>query len=72
MQQMAKAVQLGTSESKYSAAKVRERHSADGSVAPASEPKRDKDGKYIRPPGRGRIGMDWDEIRGVWIKLNND
>jgi len=61
-----------TSESKYSAAKVRERHCDDGSVVPASEPKRGKDGLYIRPPGRGRLGMDWDEVRGLWVPLRKE
>lgn len=60
---------VSASESKYSAARLRERHSTDGSVAPASEPKRGPDGLYIRPPGRGRIGMDWDEVRGLWVPL---
>ena len=42
------------SQSKYSAARVRERISADGTVAPVSEPKKTKDGLYQRPAGRKR------------------
>ena len=55
------------SESKYSAARVRERIGADGSVAPVSEPKKTKDGLYQRPAGRTRKGMQWDAIRGIWV-----
>jgi hypothetical protein len=54
------------SESKYSAARVKERIAADGSVAPVSEPKKGKDGLYLRPAGRTRKGMEWDAVRGIW------
>jgi hypothetical protein len=57
----------GGSDSKYSAARVRERISADGSVAPVSEPKKTKDGLYQRPAGRTRKGMQWDALRGIWL-----
>lgn len=57
----------GLNESKYSAARVRERHSADGSVAPVTEPKKTKEGLYQRPAGRTRKGMAWDSFRGIWI-----
>jgi hypothetical protein len=56
-----------TDMSKYSAAKVKQRKSADGTVAPVSEPKKTKDGLYLRPAGRTRKGMQWDAINGVWI-----
>ena len=59
--------ELNGSESKYSAARVRERISADGSVAPVSEPKKTRDGLYQRPAGRTRKGMQWDAIRGIWV-----
>lgn len=55
------------SQSKYSAARVRQRISSDGSVAPVSEPKRTKDGLFQRPAGRTRKGMEWDALRGIWI-----
>jgi hypothetical protein len=55
------------SDSKYSAARVRERISADGSVAPVTEPKKTKDGLFQRPAGRTRKGMEWDALRGIWI-----
>jgi hypothetical protein len=58
------------SESRYSAARVRERISADGTVAPVSMPKRTKDGLYLRPAGRTRKGMQWDAVRGIWIPEN--
>ncbi|KAG7355859.1 hypothetical protein IV203_000545 [Nitzschia inconspicua] len=57
----------GISTSKYSAAKVRQRKSADGTVAPVSEPKKTKEGLYIRPAGRTRKGMRWDAFNGVWV-----
>jgi len=57
----------GSSESKYSAARVRERIAADGTVAPVSEPKKTKDGLYQRPAGRTRKGMEWDSLRGIWV-----
>ena len=55
------------SDSKYSAAKVRERISSDGTVMPVSEPKKNKDGLYQRPAGRTRKGMNWDAVRGIWV-----
>jgi len=55
------------SESKYSAARVRERIATDGTVAPVSEPKKTKDGLYLRPAGRTRKGMNWDAVRGIWV-----
>jgi len=55
------------SDSKYSAARVRERITADGTVMPVSEPKKSKDGLYLRPAGRTRKGMEWDAIRGIWV-----
>ena len=57
----------GGSASKYSAARVRERISNDGTVAPVSEPKKSKDGLYQRPAGRTRKGMQWDALKGIWV-----
>jgi len=57
----------GTSDSKYSAARVRERIGNDGTVAPVTEPKKTKEGLYQRPAGRTRKGMQWDAIRGIWV-----
>lgn len=71
MPSQAQRAKQSASESKYSAANIRARKSADGSIAPATEPKRDSNGLYIRPPGRGRIGMDWDAVRGLWIPLRD-
>jgi hypothetical protein len=53
--------------SKYSSARVKERIASDGSVMPASEPKKGKDGLYARPAGRTRKGMEWDPLRGIWV-----
>jgi hypothetical protein len=58
---------LGASDSKYSAARVRERIGNDGTVAPVSEPKKTKEGLYQRPAGRTRKGKQWDAIRGIWV-----
>jgi hypothetical protein len=55
------------STSKYSAAKIKARKSADGTVAPVSEPKMTRDGLYMRPAGRTRKGMQWDAVNGVWV-----
>jgi len=55
------------SDSKYSAARIKQRKAADGTVAPVSEPKKSKDGSYLRPAGRTRKGMQWDAINGVWV-----
>lgn len=57
------------SKSKYSAANIRNRIAHDGSIAPASQPKKDHDGLYIRPAGRPRTGMAWDAVRGCWVRL---
>jgi hypothetical protein len=57
----------GESDSKYSAAKIRDRKGADGTVAPVSEPKKTKEGFYMRPAGRTRKGMRWDPVAGVWV-----
>lgn len=53
--------------SKYSAARVKQRISDDGTVAPVSEPKMTKDGLYQRPAGRTRKGMEWDAVVGKWV-----
>ncbi len=55
------------SENKYSIDKVRARMYSDGSVLPVSEPKRGKDGLFLRPAGRQRKGMDWDALNGKWV-----
>ncbi len=60
------------SESKYSAARIKERIADDGTVAPVSEPKRTADGLFQRPAGRTRKGMDWDAIRGIWVPHKED
>ena len=60
-----------TDMSKYSAAKVKQRKSADGTVAPVSQPKKTKDGLYLRPAGRTRKGMQWDAVNGVWVPMQN-
>ena len=52
---------------KYSAASVRDRISADGTVMPASQPRKTKDGLYQRPAGRTRKGMEWDTVQGRWV-----
>jgi hypothetical protein len=62
---------IAATDSKYSAAKVRERVGADGSVKPVTTPKQDPDGLYQRPSGRTRKGMDWDPVRGVWVPQND-
>ena len=59
-----------SSDPKYSAAKVKQRIATDGSVAPVSEPKKTKDGLYMRPSGRTRKGMQWDALRGLWVPEN--
>ena len=61
---------VNTSDSKYSLARVRERIGTDGSVEPISK-KIGADGQYQRPTGRGRKGMDWDAVRGVWIPMTS-
>jgi len=55
------------SQSKYSADKVKARIYSDGSVMPVSQPKKTKDGLYMRPAGRQRKGMDWDAVIGKWV-----
>lgn len=55
------------SESRYSAARVRDRIAEDGTVMPVSEPKKTKEGLYLRPAGRTRKGMEWDAVRGIWV-----
>ena len=61
----------GMSDSKYSAARVRERISSDGTVAPVTAPKRTPDGLFVRPAGRTRKNMDWDAVRGIWVPMAN-
>ena len=60
---------VNTNDSKYSRQRVRERIGTDGSVEPISK-KLGPDGQYQRPSGRGRKGMDWDAVRGVWISTD--
>jgi len=52
---------------KYFAANVEERVALDGSIPPTSTPRKDSNGLYIRPPGRGRLGMSWDKTKGLWV-----
>lgn len=56
-----------SSDPKYSTAQVRKRIGNDGTVAPVTEPKKTKDGLYMRPAGRQRKGMQWDSLRGIWV-----
>jgi hypothetical protein len=51
---------------RYSAQNVNARKNADGTVFPVSQPKLLPDGKFARPSGRQRKGMDWDADRGCW------
>merc|ERR1712238_368200 len=60
---------LGSHPSKYSAEKVKARIFSDGSVMPASTPKKTEDGLFLRPAGRQRKGMDWDPVKGKWIPI---
>jgi len=53
---------------RYSAANVKARHNADGSVIPATAPKQSpRSGRFRQPAGRARKDCDWDAVRGVWI-----
>ena len=69
---MAAATGPPSSDSKYSAARVRERIGADGTVVPVTAPKRGPDGLFIRPAGRTRKNMDWDSVRGIWVPKTPD
>lgn len=60
------------SDSKYSAARIKERISDDGTVAPVSEPKKTKEGLFQRPAGRTRKGMEWDAVRGIWVPSKDE
>jgi hypothetical protein len=62
---------VNVNDSKYSSARVRQRIGNDGSVAPVTTPKQTSDGYYQRPTGRGRKGMEWDPVNGVWVPRNN-
>lgn len=42
----------------------------DGCLVPKNKPNMKGDGLYKRPRGRQPEGMDWDDIRGVWIPLS--
>jgi hypothetical protein len=44
----------------------------DGCLVPKNKPNMKVDGLYKRPRGRQPEGMDWDDIRGVWIPLDSD
>lgn len=52
---------------KYSTTNVNARKNPDGSVVPASKPKLLPDGRFARPAGRQRKGMDWDAVNGWWV-----
>lgn len=58
---------VNVTDSKYSAARVRDRIANDGTVAPVNPPVKTADGYYQRPTGRSRKGMDWDPVNGVWV-----
>ena len=52
---------------KYSATNVNARKNPDGTIVPASTPKLLPDGRFARPAGRQRKGMDWDAVNGWWV-----
>lgn len=52
---------------KYSATNVNARKNPDGTIVPASTPKLLPDGRFARPAGRQRKGMDWDAANGWWV-----
>jgi len=54
---------------KYSTTNVNARKNPDGTVIPASTPKLLPDGRFARPAGRQRKGMDWDSVNGWWVPL---
>ena len=51
----------------YSTEAVRARTLTDGSVVPIVPTKRDVDGLFLKPTGRGRMGMVWDAVNGLWV-----
>lgn len=67
----APAQNVSISDSKYSVARVRERHLPDGCVEPISR-KKGADGLFQRPAGRARKSMNWDPVRGVWVPTGNN
>jgi hypothetical protein len=44
----------------------------DGCLVPKNKPNMKVNGLYKRPRGRQPEGMDWDDLRGVWIPLDSD
>jgi hypothetical protein len=54
---------------RYSEQNVRARKNSDGTVKPATAPKRLPDGTLAKPAGRQRKGMDWDAIKGCWYPV---
>jgi hypothetical protein len=54
-----------------SSVKIKDRKLTDGSIYPLIEPSRDENGRFLRPTGRGFKGMNWDEVRGLWVPPNN-
>ena len=70
IESFAPTVGVNTQDHKYSASAtskaLKDRVAADGSIEPPQK-RKGPDGLYQRPAGRGRKGMDWDPVRGVWI-----
>lgn len=46
------------------------RKTDDGCFRPASKPRQAADGTFIRPPGRGPVGLVWDARRGLFAPTN--
>jgi hypothetical protein len=44
-----------------------ERYTSDGCLLPKSEPMRLEDGTYKKPRGHQPKGLEWDNVRGLWV-----
>jgi hypothetical protein len=51
---------------RYSQQNVDARKNSDGTIQPASSPKKLADGTFAPPLGRKRKGMVWDAVKGCW------
>ena len=56
---------------RYSQQNVDARTNSDGTVQPASSPKKLADGTFAAPLGRKRKGMVWDAIKGCWYPVTS-
>jgi hypothetical protein len=59
---------------RYVKAPAQQQHNYEGDnyKSPKAAPRRASNGTYYRPRGRPLLGYDWNEQRGLWVRVESD